>query len=158
MVWRAIEYNVRSRLVHIRTTSTVIVAYERLWSQRTFLFFDAFRMLYFSRIMPVHMFLRLHKPSPVHNRIRFFHGQHIPRICLSSSMSEISLVCDLLEQQVRHRIRMNLGFKSKPSGMLFPKITYRASMIQCYDVYRLSSLSVADTQSTDFRRSFCFVL
>ena len=24
------------------------------------------------------------------------------------------------------------------------------------DVYRLSSLSVADTQSTDFRRSFCF--
>ena len=139
----------------LRETSTVIVTYGNLWNQRSFLFFDAFRVLYFSNVMPVYMFLTLHKPSSVHKRLSFFHGQHIPGICLRWSRSGISLAGVLLVHLVRHTIRMNVGFKWKPSRMLFPRITYRASMIQCHDVYRLSSLSMADIQSTDIRRSLC---
>ena len=138
----------------LRATPAVIITYGKLWSQRSSIFFDAFRVLYFSRIVTVYMFLRLHKSSSVLNSLSFFHGQHIPRIYLSSSMSGKSLVGDLLVQLVKHTMRMNFGFKSEPSGMPFPRITYRACLIQCYDVYRLSSLSVADTQSTDFR---CFL-
>ena len=134
----------------------MIVTYGKLWSQSSFLFFDAFRVLYFSRVMSVHMLHRLQKPSSVHNRLCFFHCQHIPRMCLPSSMSGISLVGDLFVQLVGHTIRMNFSFNPNPSGMQFPRITYRACMIQCPDAYRLSSLCVADTQSNHFRRPFCF--
>ena len=83
MMWGTIGYYIRSRLVNITGTTTVIVTYGRFRSQRFSLFFDAFWVLYFSRIVPTYMFLRLHKPSSAHNRLRFYHGQHIPRICLS---------------------------------------------------------------------------
>ena len=113
------------------------VTYGKLWSQRSFLFFDAFRVLYISRIIPGHMFLSLQKPSSLQNRLHFFHGQHIPWIYLPSNMSGISLVGDLFVQLVWYIIRMNFGFKSKPTGMPFARITYRACMILCHDEYRL---------------------
>ncbi|GFU40354.1 hypothetical protein TNCV_4255361 [Trichonephila clavipes] len=49
-----------------------------------------------------------------------------------------------------------LGVKSKPPGMPFPRLTFRACMIQCHDLYGFLSLSVEDTQSTGFRRHSCF--
>ena len=108
-------------------------------------------------LLSAHMFLRLQNPSSVHNRLRFFHSQHIPLICLPSSISGFSLVGDLLVQLVGHTIRMNFGFKSKPSGIPFLRITYRACMIQCHDMYRFSLLSLADIKRTDFWRYFCFL-
>ncbi|KFM68334.1 hypothetical protein X975_26276, partial [Stegodyphus mimosarum] len=102
--------------------------------------------------MPVYMFLRLHKSSLGHNRFRFFHSLLIHRLCRPLSMSEISSVGDSLVDLVGHILRLNFGVKSKPYGILFPKITFKTCMIQCHEVYRLSSLRMADTQSTDFRR------
>ena len=149
MVWGAIGYNVRSCLVH---STSNLNSNRYIWEV------VELEVLPLLRYIPGDVFQQDNAyahVSQMHYRLRFFHGQHIPQICLPFG---ISLVGDLLVQLVGYIIRINFGFKSKPSGMPFPRITYRACIIQCHDVCRLSSLSMVDIQSTDFRRSFCFFL
>ena len=87
MVWGAIGYNVRSRLVHIAGNFNSDRYIREVMKPEVLPLLGAFRVLYFSRIIPVHMFLGLHKTSSVHNRLHFFHVSIFPgcvshRACL----------------------------------------------------------------------------
>ena len=92
----------------------------------------------------------LHKPSSLY-KFCFFHGLLISCVCCLLSMSGISLVTNSSIQLVGHTVKVNFGvIKSNPSGMLFFRVTFRTCMIQCHNVYRLSSLSMADKSTGAF--------
>ena len=128
MVWGAIGYNVRSRLVHIT---------GNLKSGRYIREVVEGEVLPLLRHIPGALFQQNNARAHVSENAKvFFSAEQVallPWLIYSPDMSGISLVSDLLVQLVGITIRMNFGFKSKPTGIPFPRITYRACMVQSHD-------------------------
>ena len=128
MVWGAIGYNMRSRLLRIEGNCYI----REVLQPEVLPLLQELHMPYFSRTMPGHTWQGLCKPSSKDDRYHCFPGLHVRQTCCPSNMSGIWLVDDLFVKVLQHLLLMLCGLAYKLGGGIFPRKICRASLIPCH--------------------------
>ena len=124
IVWGAIGYNTRSRLLRIEGNLYSNRYIREVLLPEVLPLIQALHMPYFSRTMPGHTWQRLCKPSSKDDGYHCFPGLHVRQTCRPSNMSGIGLVGDIF--------LMLCGLAYKLRGGTFPRKISRASLIPCH--------------------------
>ena len=132
MVWGAIGYNMRSRLLRIEgNLNSNNYIREVFYSPRYCPSFRQLHMPYFSRTMPGHTWQGLYKPSPKDYGYHCFPGLHVRQTCRPSNVSGTWSVGDLLFRVLQHLLLTLCGLAYKLLGGTFSRKISRASLIPC---------------------------